>query len=144
MDDLAVGSVVRSLRRRQGLRQSDVAALAQVSQPVVSRIERGRLEEVTLATLRRVGRVLELALPLDPRWRGGELPRLRDREHAAIVERCVRILRDLGWEVLVEFSFNSYGERGSVDIVAWHPAARALLLVEVKSRLLDLQALASG
>ena len=27
---------------------------------------------------------------------------------------------DLGWEVVVEFGFNHYGDRGSVDVLAWH------------------------
>ena len=45
-----------------------------------------------------------------------------------------------GWEVLVEYGFNHYGDRGSVDVLAWHEDSRTLLIVEVKSRLTDLQA----
>ena len=52
----------------------------------------------------------------------------------------MRELRDLGWEVVVEFGFNHYGDRGSVDVLAWHSATRTLLIVEVKSILTDLQA----
>jgi hypothetical protein len=37
------------------------------------------------------------------------------------------------WQVVVEYTFNHYGDRGSVDVVAWHAGAGALLLVEVKS-----------
>jgi len=50
-------------------------------------------------------------------------------------------LRTLGWEVLLEYTFNHYGERGSVDVIGWHALSGALLIVEVKSRLTDLQAL---
>ena len=32
-----------------------------------------------------------------------------------------------------EVSFNHYGERGSIDILAFHPATRVLLVVEVKT-----------
>jgi hypothetical protein len=38
-----------------------------------------------------------------------------------------------------EVSFNHYGDRGSCDLVALHPGAQALLVVEVKSRLGDVQ-----
>ena len=41
---------------------------------------------------------------------------------------------------MVEYTFNHYGERGSVDVVAYHAGHRALLIVEVKTRLTDLQA----
>ncbi len=51
----------------------------------------------------------------------------------------VRILRENAWEVLVEYSFNHYGDRGSVDIVGWHTETRTLLIIEVKSRLADVQ-----
>ncbi len=51
-----------------------------------------------------------------------------------------RSLRRYGWETAVEFTFNHFGERGSVDVLAFHAAARVLLIVEVKSRLTDLQA----
>ncbi len=44
------------------------------------------------------------------------------------------------WRVVAEYTFNHYGDRGSVDIVAWHPGTRILLLIEVKSELDDVQA----
>ena len=40
---------------------------------------------------------------------------------------------------MVEYSFNDDGDRGSVDILAWHPEARALLIVETKSDLRNVQ-----
>ncbi len=58
----------------------------------------------------------------------------------AIVEQVVRILAATGWLVATEVSFNIWGERGSIDVVAFHPATRALLVVEVKSVMPDVQA----
>jgi hypothetical protein len=66
---------------------------------------------------------------------------LLDGDHAEIVERVVRWLRTRGWDVVVECSFNHYGERGSVDIVAWHAGLAAMLLIEVKARIVDVQEL---
>jgi hypothetical protein len=67
------------------------------------------------------------------RWHGGDLDRLLDHAHAELVERVARLLVALGWEVHVEVSFSRYGERGSVDVLGWHPATRVALIVEVKS-----------
>jgi hypothetical protein len=55
----------------------------------------------------------------------------------------MRRLVDGGWIALPELTFNHYGERGSVDIVAWHEATGTLLLIEVKTRITDVQALHS-
>jgi len=62
-----------------------------------------------------------------------------DWRHAALVERVVAILVEEGWQTHPEWSFNHFGDRGSVDVLAWHPAAGALLVIEVKSDLRDVQ-----
>jgi hypothetical protein len=41
----------------------------------------------------------------------------------------------------VEVSFNIRGERGAIDILAFHPATRALVVIEVKSVVPDIQAM---
>ncbi len=102
-------------------------------------MERGHLQRLSLTTFRRIGRVLEIETPFAPRWRGGELARLLDRDHAALVEQMVVELRSYGWETVPEVTFNRFGERGSVDVVGWRAQQRALVLIEVKSRLVDVQ-----
>jgi transcriptional regulator with XRE-family HTH domain len=139
MDDLKVGAVVRAVRRRRGLRQRDVAVLAGVSQWAISLVERGQLEQLPLRAICRVCSALEIGMPFAPRWRGGELPRLMDARHAALVEKVVASLAPLGWEVTVEYTFSRFGENGAVDVVGWRAAERALLLVEVKSEFDNLQ-----
>ena len=83
---------------------------------------------------------LDVTVYLDARWDDGNVDRLIDRAHASIVEHVVGTLRRAGWEVLVEYGFNHYGDRGSVDVLAWYEESRTLLIVEVKSILTDLQA----
>ena len=39
----------------------------------------------------------------------------------------------------VEASFNHFGDRGRVDILAFHPSCRILLVVEIKSVIEDVQ-----
>jgi transcriptional regulator with XRE-family HTH domain len=143
MDDLKVGAMVRMLRRKRRLRQVDVAALAGVGQSAVSSVERGQLERMSVSTIRRIGSALELRLSFEPAWRGGQLARLLDSRHASMVEQVVSLLASYGWEVAVEYTFAVYGERGAVDVLAWQPRDRALLVVEVKTELDDLQNLLS-
>ena len=139
MDDVQVGSVIRAVRIRRALRQSDVAALSGVSQSVVSSIERGGLEETSLRSIRRVAAAVGVSLPFAPRWRGAELARLLDERHASLVRSVVTHLTQLGWDVVPERTFSVYGEQGSIDVFAWQPACRAVLVVEVKTRIVDLQ-----
>lgn len=73
------------------------------------------------------------------RWRGEELDRLLDAVHAALGERLVEILAGAGWQCAVEVTFWIRGEKGSVDLLAWHPTTGRLLVVETKSVVPDLQ-----
>jgi transcriptional regulator with XRE-family HTH domain len=139
MDDVRIGNAAWTIRRRKGLRQIDVAGRAGVAHGCISKFERGQLAHLRVATIRQIARALEMEIVFEPRWRGGELARLRDAGHAALVERCIAILEQHGWEVVPEYTFNHFGDRGSVDVLAWHARHRALLIVEAKSRLVDLQ-----
>lgn len=141
MDGRRVGRVLRAVRLHRRQRQRDVAALAGVSQSVVSRTEHGRLDELSFGALDAIAAALDVTVYLDARWDDGDVDRLIDRAHARIVEHVVTTLRSSGWEVLVEYGFNHFGDRGSVDVLAWHAESRTLLIVEVKSRLTDLQAM---
>lgn len=41
----------------------------------------------------------------------------------------------------VEVTFSRYGERGSIDLLAFHPATGVLLVVEIKTGIADVQGL---
>jgi len=138
--DVRVGVIVRALRRRHGWRQVDLASHAFISQQVVSLIERGHLEAVSLRALRRVLGTLEAQATIDIRWHGGQLDRLVDEAHASVVSATVRRLRRLGWEVEVEVTYSIYGERGSIDLLAWRGPQRALLVIEVKTEVTSTEA----
>jgi hypothetical protein len=104
-------------------------------------LEREHLERMTLAVLRRCLAALEIRLDLVPSWRGAELARLLDERHAAMQARLAERLRRWGWQVFVEVSFNHYGDRGRVDLVAYYPPLGLLLIGEVKSEIADAQGL---
>jgi hypothetical protein len=120
-----------------------VARAARVSQPLVSQLERGDLGATSVQTLRRVAAAVGVSLPFTPRWRGVDLTKLLDERHAWTVRDVVARLQTLGWVAVPEHTFNVRGEGGSIDVLAWLPDARALLVVEVKTVLADLQDLLS-
>ncbi len=113
--------------------------MAGTSQTVVSRIERGDGLLVSIETIERVVTALAARLTLRVLWQGEALDRLRDEAHAALVERSVRWLVRAGWHAAPEVSFAIYGERGSVDLLAWSPRTRIALVVEVKASIGDVQ-----
>ena len=139
MNNLQVGRAARALRHRLALRQSDVADRAGLGHDLVSRVERGRIDGLTIRSLRRLFEVFEADVAVTVRWRGGELDRLVDRRHAAVAELAATRLRLLGWSVEPEVSFSEFGERGSIDLLAWHVRARALLVIEVKTELTSIE-----
>jgi transcriptional regulator with XRE-family HTH domain len=141
MQDDRVGRLFRTVRIQRGLRQRDLGDLAGCSQRWVAELELGRLDAMSIGTVRAVGDILELRVTVDAWWRRGDGIRLLDAVHASLVERTLRTLTEAGWLVVPEWSFNHFGERGSVDIIAWHDATRTLLIIEVKSRLDDVQEL---
>ena len=139
MDDRRVGTALRQLRRRRGLRQSDVAERAGVGQSTVSRVELGHLDTLSLSTVRRVFAVLDARFDGEVRWRGGALDRLLDERHAAVSQQVAAVLGELGWTVAPEVTFSHFGERGSIDLIGGHPVARAIAVLEVKTELTSLE-----
>ena len=125
------------MRIRRGLRQADVAAAAGCSRPQISRLERGEIERTPVEHLQAVAAVLGADLDLRVRWHGEGLDRLLDEAHANLVDAMVQRLTDAGWECAVEVTFSVYGERGSIDVFARHPANDALLVSEIKSTIPD-------
>lgn len=139
MDAVRLGIRYRALRQRLGLRQQDLADRCARSQTVISKIERGRASQVLLGNLIRVASELDADLVVTLRWRGGDLDRLVDERHAQLVGTVVELLRPLGWDLRPEVSYSVYGERGSIDLLAWHSGLRALLVIEVKTELVSIE-----
>ena len=141
MSDRQVGLALRAVRHHQRLRQEDVGSRAGLSRSELSWIERGDLGRFKVDALRRYGSVLGVEIELVPRWRGGELARLLDADHAALQNYWKQRLERLGWLVLPEVSFSEYGERGRYDLLAYSAAHRLVLVVEIKTVIADVQEL---
>jgi transcriptional regulator with XRE-family HTH domain len=136
-----LGRVARTLRVRQRFTQAALASHAGVSQRAVSALERGQGACLSLDTVAAV--VAALGGRLDARifWNGPELDRLLDAGHSTVASAVKRRLERWGWRVRVEVSFSRFGERGRIDLLAFQPERRILLVIEVKTELVDVQAL---
>lgn len=135
MDDVRIGRLLRALRRRRRWRQSDLAAVSQVSQQAISLIERGHFETLSIRVVRRVFAAADARYEGSISWRGGQLDRLLDERHAQLVGHCAEALAKDGWEVHVEVTFSEFGERGSIDVVALRRDQGIALVIEIKTEL---------
>lgn len=143
MEDARFGSAVRSVRIKRGWRQLDLGQRAGVSASTISRLERGHPGALSLDTIRAVAAALDIRVDLTPRWRAGDLDRLLNARHSELHTLVAEWFRDSlpAWVIAPEVSFAIYSERGVIDIVAWHPGRRALLVIELKTDIADVNEL---
>jgi hypothetical protein len=67
-----------------------------------------------------------------------------NRGHARLHEAMARWLEDVGgWVQVPEVSFAIRGDRGVIDVLVWHPQTRSLLIIELKTRIADINDLMS-
>jgi len=140
MRETRLGAIARAVRRRHGLRQSDLAAAAGVDRSTISHLESGGADRLTISTIRRCVEPLGMRVEVRASWRGPELDRLLDEDHAALEAGWAHRLGRWGWQTWPEVSYSGYGERGRIDLVSWHPAAGLLVIIECKTVLGDAQA----
>jgi transcriptional regulator with XRE-family HTH domain len=138
VSDQRVGAAFRAVRVKRRWRQRDVALRAGVSVSLVSLIERGHLDRVSLSVLRRAAAALDIRIDVLARWRGGELDRLLSARHSALQGLVAGLMRDVGgWDVLPEVSFSIWGERGAIDLLCWHAESATVLVIEIKTEIVD-------
>jgi transcriptional regulator with XRE-family HTH domain len=140
VDDRRIGRAILVLRQRRGWRQEDLGRRAGVSASAISEMERGHLDRYTLATVRRVLHALDANGELDVMWGGrGSLHRLLDADHARLVQNWAKRHRQAGWDIWIEASYSIYGERGRIDMLAFHAASGVLEITEAKTGIWDVQ-----
>lgn len=94
----------------------------------------------TVDTLRRIFGAVDARIQITPGWRGADLDRLLDADHARLVDAMATRLERTGWETALEVTYSEYGERGSIDILATRADRRAALVVEAKTDLPSVEA----
>lgn len=128
------------LRQRRGWRQADLGDRCGLSRSAISDLERGRVDRYALHTIRRLLAALNADADLIVRWGApGDMDRLLDQDHAALVRWWMELHQRHGWETWAEASYNIYGERGRIDMLAFDPATGILEVAEMKTGVWDLQ-----
>jgi transcriptional regulator with XRE-family HTH domain len=133
-----IARAIWATARAYGWSQRELAARLDTNQSAVRRLVRGGpLMDVAMAgaALDLLGiRVTIDADPIGLAARGEQ----RDAVHARCCSHVIGHLARRGWDVRSEVEIGEGRFRGWIDILAFRPAGRALLVVEVKTRIDDL------
>ncbi len=135
----ALARAVVALRTSIGWSQSELAHRAGMSQPMISRLERGQATDVTIGAAWRVLEAMGArpSLMVEPPYLG-DRARQRDAAHARCTSHVGRRLERSGWVVAREVEVGGGRSRGWIDVLAFHPPTGLLLVIEVKTELHDL------
>ena len=132
------GRTARQTRIALDLTQQAVADALGTSRSFIARVELGTAR-VSLGDVERMSKALgmrvtmTIAPPIFLRER-----RVSDLVHARCVAYVARRLKAEGWLVAREVDVSSRGVHGWIDLLAFDPVTRTLLIIEVKTRLDDL------
>jgi hypothetical protein len=113
-----------------------------MAQSEISRIERGRVTDLTLATAERLLGAMGGRLVISI-----EAPLLTDRQrqkepaHSRCSAHVASRLRRAGWQVATEVEIGGDRSRGWIDVLAFHPSTGILLIIEIKTEIHDLGAI---
>ena len=135
MDGHRLGRLHRLLRHRAGLTQGELATRTGVGRWKIVKLEAGEIGDLRFGDVGRCFGALDGRLDVRGWYHGAAADRLLDERHAQLEGQAVEIQRGLGWLTHLEVSFSDYGDRGSIDVLGWHPQTRALAVEEVKSEL---------
>ncbi len=136
---IELAEIVRDARGLVGWTQRELAARANTSQTAICRIERARSDTLDTLVVERVLAALGIrtALQLDARHLE-DRRRQRDGVHARITGYIARRLDRAGWQVASEVWVGDGAPRGWIDLLAFRPVDRALLVEETKTDIPDM------
>jgi transcriptional regulator with XRE-family HTH domain len=137
---IRLGTALREMRLRAGLRQADVAERARLSQSFVSCLERGRGADTSIETwaiaAAAVGEQLAAFLERAP---GADPP--RDIEHLRRQQLVIQLAARGGWTAQPELTIDEGVVKSrAIDVVLMRPLRREAVAVEVWDLLTDVGA----
>jgi len=127
------------MRLAFGMGQRALAGRIGRSQGYVSLVERGNVAGLSIVEADAIARALGATLVFGveaPVMLGG--PRQRDAAHSRCVAYVARRLAVAGWNVRREVAIGTRERPGWIDILAFNPESRVLLVIEVKTDLADM------
>lgn len=132
------GEKVRAARQRRSWTQKELGQRTDLSQPTISRIERGDGATLSLAAWQRVAMALDL--PLEIKLGRDAREDTADAGHLAIQELILRLGRAAGYGRTFELPTKPSDPKHSTDVGLVDHAHRRLLLVECVNSLGDIGA----
>lgn len=134
---IAFGMAIRSLRQALDLSQAELGERIGRSQAFISSVEAGE-PALRIDTAAELCDALGATLVFGLESRLLSWPaRQRDAAHAQCSGHIVRRLVAAGWLVRTEVQIGTPERPGWIDVLAFHPTAEILLVIEVKTELLD-------
>jgi len=137
-----VAATVLRLRTASRWTQHQLGHRADVAQSEVSDVEHARLPDLPIGTAVRLLTALgaQTTLMIQSPFMAEPRPQ-RDPAHARLTAFVARRLTACGWLVRTEVEIVSPRARGWIDILAFHPGTRRLLVIECKTELPDIGAI---
>lgn len=137
-----LGAAVFDLRKVIGWTQEELGARVGMSQSEVSRVEHGRLVDLSFESAERLLTAMgaRIVISVDAPFLG-DRKRQREPAHARCSAHVSSRLRRAGWEVATEVEIGGDRSRGWIDVLAYHPGTRLLLVIEIKTEIRDLGAI---
>jgi transcriptional regulator with XRE-family HTH domain len=132
-----IGSTIRSTRRARGWSQRRLAAEAGISQAMICAIERLRIPDLPVATAAQVLKALDVTIELIMTPPRVLATATRDDAHARCVAYVARQLERAGFVVMTEVEIGGGRWLGFADVLAYHPMEHVLLVIEVKTEIVD-------
>jgi transcriptional regulator with XRE-family HTH domain len=134
----SIGRICRDRRSELDLTQAVLSAALGISRSHYAAIEAGRANP-SIALVDRIAEALGVRLEL----RAAPLivvagPSVRDGVHARCSAYVQRRLEAAGWKVLRDVEVSDGRLRGWIDLLAFDPRTRTLLVIEVKTSIDDL------
>jgi transcriptional regulator with XRE-family HTH domain len=136
-----LGELVRDARQLAGWTQLTLACRAATCQSAISRIERGVADPLDLLVVERVLDALGFQASLDVDGRHlADRRRQRDPVHARMNGFIASSLERRGFRTALEIQVGDPSPRGWIDLLAFRPIDRALIVDETKGDLPDVGA----
>lgn len=134
-----VGRLVRDARRLIGWSQRDLATRAGASQAAIWRLETGQPGRIDLTLVENIMDALGMRATIGIEGRHlDDRRRQRDGVHAVLNGFTARRLDRLGWATATEVQIGDQHPRGWIDLLAFRPADRALVVEEAKTEIPDM------
>lgn len=120
--------------------QRELATIVGVSRPLITAIEAGHTAP-SLDLVQRIAAALGLEIDIVARQPLVAFPKPGDQVHAWCSGHVDRRLRAAGWETRREQTIVLARAHGWIDLLAFDPRTRTLVIVEIKTRIDDLGAI---